>query len=376
MSLFCVHATNGLRVYNDGTAMLCCMSTEQLTDSNGNIASIKDTSIEEIRNGTKAVEIRQALEQGKQHPNCSRCWAEEAGGVVSKRQRDIKHYEDNSLKIVELNLGTTCNLKCRICGPWSSSQWNKEFLKINPSADTEDYKSWLYKLNHSYDDDSLFWEEFKRVIPTLEQIDIYGGEPFMVKKQWELLKYAADNGYTKTQTLHLNTNGTQYDPEKIEIMRSFGRVDVSFSIDGIDKQFEYQRHPAKWQEVLENINKFKKENWNLSVCITVNMYNILYLEEIINFFREMNINYYLNFLHDPSRYNVTNLRSDIKQYITEKYSSNNMWLQKAVEYMNSKETNLLEWHSFIAVTEQLDTIRNENFSQVFPELAKFIKNDL
>jgi hypothetical protein len=53
-----------------------------------------------------------------------------------------------------------------------------------------------------------------------------------------------------------------------------------------------------------------------------------------------------------------------------------MWLQKAVEYMNSKETNLLKWHSFIAVTEQLDTIRNENFSQVFPELAKFIKNDL
>jgi len=385
----CINAKNGIRAYNDGSVMLCCMSTEKLTDKDGNIASVKNTPINDIRNGKKSKEILDALARGEKHPNCERCWKEEDAGLYSKRLRDNDTFKyvpsnDTSLVLAELNLGTTCNLKCRICGPWSSSQWNKEFLQIGQwGSDKDSYKKWLHDLNHSYDDDSQFWEEFKAQLPSLKRIEMYGGEPFLVKKQWEMLKYAIDQGYSKKQSLNFNTNGTVFDMDKVNILREFKHVHISFSIDGIKDKFEYQRHPAKWDEVSDNIKRYQylanKYDWNLAVCITVNNYNVFYLQETMEYFENINMEYYLNFLHDPSRYSVVNLHQDIKDHLTYKYNrykgmpNIEMWLKKAAEYMNLKTSKEDYWDAFLNITKQLDDLRQEKFSDVFPELAEFIK---
>jgi sulfatase maturation enzyme AslB (radical SAM superfamily) len=376
----CVNITNGLRVYNDGTAMFCCLSTEKLTDKNGEIASVKDTPISEIQKGTKATEIKQSFDDGIQHANCRRCWQEEESGLESKRIRDnreFEHLEENSnIKIIELNLGTTCNLKCRICGPWSSSQWNKEFLKIGTDKiDIKSYNKWLQDLNHSYDDSSLFWQEFKKILPTVEKIDIYGGEPFLVKKQWEMLEYSVEQGYSVDQSLSFNTNGTVYDEDKINTMKQFKSVDISFSIDAIGKQFEYQRHPAKWNLVLSNLKKYQKlaqlNNWQVKICITVNNYNVFYLEEILDFFEKHNFDYYLNFLHDPKRNCITNLPEEIKKELTLSFNNNKIsaktkyWLPRVSEYMNTAPCHGPDWKMFKLITAQLDKIRNESFEEIF-----------
>lgn len=384
----CVNSLNGFRVYNDGTAMFCCMSRELLTDKNGELANIKTVPLDSIIHGKKAVEIREALQQGIRHKNCERCWNEEDAGLTSKRIRDnhefpIKDITNTDIRMIELNLGTTCNLKCRICSPWSSSQWNKEFLQIGQwTGSQEKYKKILHNLNHSYDDDSLFWEEFRNRLPTVEKIDIYGGEPFLVKKQWEMLQYSIDQGYSKNQTLHFNTNGTQFDDEKARIINGFKKAYISLSLDGIGKQFEYQRHPAKWDEVLHNLTQFKEYgdtfDWHISICITVNMYNIFYLDTIIKFFETFGVTYYLNFLHDPPRYNITNIPLKIKKKIIKRYqsislsSTSRMWINKAIEYMNLKKPGSSHWVSFLEVTDKLDTIRNEQFKDVFPEFYDLI----
>lgn len=379
-NLKCVHATNGIRVTNDGTAMLCCMSKETLTDNNGEIARVSSISLDDILHGKKAIEIRQDLDAGIQHPNCQRCWDEEAVGVASKRIRDNSNYQftDTSLKIAELNLGTACNLKCRTCSPWASSQWNKEFLLVNDHAPPKaEYDRMLYNLNHSYDDDSIFWESFKEKLSSVEQIDMYGGEPFMIKKQWELLQYSIDQGYSKNQTLHFNTNGTYFDYDKIEILKHFKQIDISVSIDGIGPQFEYQRHPAKWDILLENLTKFKecaeKYNWCLSACVTVTNHNIFSLDYILTYLEEFGVNPYANLLHDPSYYNIKNLRSDIKTELTEKFLNFEgsvkvkHWLEKVVSFMNSASTDHDQWLKFQEMVLKLDKIRNEDFKKVFPD---------
>ena len=385
--LKCVNASNGLRVFNDGTAMLCCMSKTQLTTTEGKKANVKNDTFESIRNGKKAIEIKQALDQGIRHENCQRCWDEESAGLESKRIRDNAIYSlddnDESLRIVELNLGTTCNLKCRICGPWSSSQWNKEFLLINEwKEDIASYKVWLHDFNHSYEDDSLFWEELKKNLHTIKSIDIYGGEPMLVKKQWELLQYSVDQGYSKSQKLHFNTNGTQFDWDKTFIMREFKDVSIDFSIDGIGPQFEYQRHPAKWNEVMDNINRFQtladKYRWNLVICITVNNHNVWYLREIIEYFYKK-IPTYLNFLHDPPRYNIRNLHEDLKKELCVRYENYgneeiNTMLKKATEMMNLSKSDPFQWNNFLNSIENLDSLRSENFELTFPEFFLAIQN--
>lgn len=383
----CVHASNGLRVNNDGTTMLCCMSRETLTDLDGNIARVTITPLDSILKGKKYLEIKNALASGIKHENCQRCWDEEDSGFLSKRLRDNESYQfnDDSLRIVELNLGTACNLKCRTCSPWASSQWNKEFLLVNKWHGTkEQYDKMLYNLNHSYDDDSLFWNEFKEKLSTIEHIDMYGGEPFMVKKQWELLQYSADKGFSTNQTLHFNTNGTHFDYNKVKILKNFKKVDISISIDGIGDQFEYQRHPAKWPDVRFNLEKFRQysclNNWNLTACVTVTNHNIFYLDSILSHLYNFGITPYANFLHEPLYYNIKNLRSDIKDLVTKKFNQPykndtlKYWLDTVVNYMNSEDTDIIQWNLFQEMVAKIDNIRNENFKDVFPEYYQVIAN--
>lgn len=384
----CVNVVNGLRACNDGSAMLCCMSTEKLNTVDHKIANVKIDRIDDILNGPKAIEIRTAINNEIKHPNCQRCWNEEAGGIISKRQRDNANHsyitpEDTSLRIVELNLGTTCNLKCRTCGPWASSSWNKEYKELNLwSGSDASYKVWLNDLNHSYDDDSVFWEEIRNKLPTIKEISIYGGEPFMVKKQWELLKYSVDEGFSSNQKLLLNTNGTHYNNDYIDIMKHFKKAHIGISIDGIESHFEYQRNPAKWSEVLKNLLLFQElqsEHWEISVCVTLNNQNIFYLDRTFKFFQDLDIQTHLNILHSPERFNVVNLPINIKQHLTDRFNgntelsnTNKMWLLKAVEYMNSRKPNDTLWQDFLINMKLLDQLREEKFSTTFPEFYEYI----
>lgn len=388
-STFCVNVFNGLRACNDGSAMLCCMSKEKLDIEGGTIASVKKDAFESILNGPKSTEIRNAIKNNIKHPNCQRCWDEEAGGIISKRQRDNNNHsyitpEDTSLRIVELNLGTTCNLKCRTCGPWASSSWNKEYETLKLwGGSSESYKLWLKDLNHSYDDDSAFWEEIRKHLPTIKEISMYGGEPFMVKKQWDLMKYSVESGYSTDQKILLNTNGTHYNEEYIDIMSQFKKAHIGVSIDGLEKHFEYQRHPAKWEDVLNNLLSFKKlqgDNWELSVCVTLNNQNVFYLDKTFKFFQDLNIHAHLNILHSPEWFSVTNLPLDIKQEISERFTNNTelsevnkQWVLKAVEYMNSRPPDTNQWNRFVIGMELLDRLRDETFSSTFPEFYERIK---
>ena len=138
---YCINAYKSLRYTNSGDAMLCCKSENWLDDSNGVQTNIQRQSFKEALNGKIATEIRTALDNGVRHENCKKCWEEEDAGLDSKRILDNNRARDYwgeefltdkiiEPVIVELNLGTECNLKCRICGPWSSSQWVKEHFDI------------------------------------------------------------------------------------------------------------------------------------------------------------------------------------------------------------------------------------------------------
>lgn len=383
MSLPCINATNGMRVGVDGSITLCCMSRDRLTDKHGQVvnASVHKNPIEKVVNGQKYIEIQDALNKGIRHENCVQCWAEEDAGIVSKRIRDnneVQYTNDNNIKIVELNLGSLCNLKCRICGPWSSSRWFKDYKVIMPT-DHIDYKKTILLRNDT------FLDEIKNALPTIEKIDMYGGEPFLIKQQWELLQYSIDRGYSKNQILQFNTNGTYFDATKKNILNKFKNVYVSISVDGIENQFEYQRNPAKWESVLHNINLFKQLSTEcdlvVHVCLTLNMYNMYYLDRYFKYFDDINVLSQINFLHSPSRWNVTNIPKPIKQIITEKYKEVNIseecneWIKSAVNFMNSKDDNMSSWTEFLKITEKLDEIRSEKFKDVFPEFYEVITNE-
>ena len=96
----------------------------------------------------------------------------------------LNKIDNPKIKYLDLKLGNICNLKCRICGTHSSSKWIAE----QQHYDKEDKHEETH-IRHSWPETNKeFWQQLEELLPTLEYIDFTGGEPFMIKDQFELLK--------------------------------------------------------------------------------------------------------------------------------------------------------------------------------------------
>ena len=116
-----------------GTARPCCLAEEEITDASGKKYSLRDTTLQAIYRSDYMQSLRQQFRRGEQPATCNRCWQEEAAGRDSKRihsrvrlkelyqQVDWDNDRPDQLWFIDLKLGNICNLKCRICGSWSSS---------------------------------------------------------------------------------------------------------------------------------------------------------------------------------------------------------------------------------------------------------------
>jgi len=392
---WCVNADFAMSANNDGTTKICCMI------KNKERLSLANATIQNNFNQSEFTDIRSALGNGERHAACSWCWQEEDSGRKSKRLRDNEKYINhvgkggvpfNGLAKLELNLGNTCNLKCRTCAPHSSSQWMKEEFDLNEahrySNDFKKYSIEMKKYHQTYDDDSEFWDDLLTHLPTIKQLDFYGGEPFMSNKMWKTLQIAVDLGYSKDIELHYATNGTHWPKDKVEIFKSFRHLNLNFSIDGIGKHFEFMRYPADWSEVQINMEKareFKKthHDMQLSWCSTLSLLNIYELPILLDEFYKTYANdfgIYLNLVHGPYYFNISNINPDYKQKVLERLDTipkeyDQIWesyLPGIINFMNNGTYNLLTWERFKEVVKKHDVYRNQNFADVFPEAAKII----
>jgi sulfatase maturation enzyme AslB (radical SAM superfamily) len=342
------------------------------------------------------IQLRKDIEDGVRNPGCTRCWQEEDGGKESKRTRDNEKYHNmivsggvpyKGISYLELNLGNECNLRCRTCGPHSSSQWVKEAYDIQyfKVIDKKRYSEEVKQFHKTYAEDSAFWPDFEKHLPTIRQLDFYGGEPFMSKKMWHVLRVAVEKGYAKDIELNYATNGSFW-PEEVEIFKHFRRVSVQFSIDGIGNQFEFMRYLSDWKVVTENMTRaeeFRDSNPNvfLGWCITLSALNVYQLPEIL---LEHHKNYssfgvYLNLVHFPNHFNISIMPENVKVQVLEKINSfpshyQSYWhkIPGITGFIEGGEYNETDWIALIDSIRSSDVYRNQDYAEIFPEFANII----
>jgi MoaA/NifB/PqqE/SkfB family radical SAM enzyme len=395
---WCVNAYHAMSGMNNGTTKICCMHRPE----EHNMILGKD-KISDILQKKEFRKIQKSLQKGIRHKGCRLCWEEEDAGRQSKRLRDNERYFHEieygkrepyqGLAKVELNLGNTCNISCRTCNACVSSGWMKEEFEVYERGNYNTYKDFansMKKYHMSYDDDSPFWEDIESHLPTIKQFDFYGGEPFMIKKQWKLIQKAVELGYSKDIEIHYNTNGTHW-PKEVELWQYFKQINLSFSIDGINDQFEYMRYPAKWDLVkqnIENARNLAKEYGNISVswCVTISSINVYNIPETIDYWRahySKDVGLYLNLVHGPAEYNIKNIPNTIKSAIVEKLNTVpktdvKSWgyLDAIINFINSEEYSVDAWNKFLHRTQTHDIYRNQSFDSTFLEYSKIIKEYL
>jgi MoaA/NifB/PqqE/SkfB family radical SAM enzyme len=392
---FCVLPWVSLETSPIGTVRPCCLADHEIVDNAGEKFNLATASFLDIQNSDHMMTLRQEFLEGKQPKTCRKCWHEERAGRTSKRMHTLnrlKHMLPDQewtvharpLMFLDLKLGNICNLKCRICGSWSSSTFaTEELANLPPTEDRKTSHHYQMLREGAWPRENLkFWSEIDQVLDQIRYIEFTGGEPFMIQEHFDMLQGIVDKGIAHQVEIHYNTNGTQWPEGAEQIWRHFKTVEIAFSIDDVGERFEYQRSNAVWSEVCNNIEKFRqlrKQNKNiqLQVCTTVNVFNVYYLEQVAKWIEQQTFNFvYWNVMHDAYYFSIATLPETAKVAITDRLSSalvspkTKKEFDQILEFMN--KGNSLDGFILRMRVADLDRKRSQNLALVEPELAQLI----
>lgn len=369
-----------LEIDVNGSASPCCLYKGTIEDY-----KVYNTDLSTIQNSKYMDSLRDQFRKNERPAGCQNCWAEEDAGKTSKRmnsiykmKKSLQTWTPNSkpaLKFIDFKLGNVCNLKCRICGSWSSSKWAQEEIDYNELNTTakKNLKEGGWPKQYP-----KFFDDVKDCLSETEYFEFSGGEPFMIKNHFKILEYCVEKGYAKNIDIHYNTNGTQLPDQAIfDLWSHFKRVEIAFSIDDIGPQFEYQRHPAKWREVSQNLIKFKErqtDNMEFQICTTVNIFNIFSLAKIALWVAQFQPRFfYVNTCFEPDIFNIQTLPRQVKDIVNSRYHMLKNF-QPTLRYMNLLDRDSEEIRNFRKHRiQQTDKYRKENFGDIFPLLNKVLQ---
>lgn len=402
----------------DGKVMPCCYYSHEYAHGLGNW---NDKKIVDIFHGDKWNKLRKDFLDGKKPAACTRCWKEEDSGIDSMRKifnkryaafpdhTNLAHYDkykdivehsnvdgsvkDIKLATIDIIFNSLCNFKCRSCGPGLSTSWAVEVMKsglpIQASLLTNS------KIPHMTAD----LIDMVNMCDQYTEVHFSGGEPMMQEEHYEFLKLLIDMGKTKTK-IRYNTNLSTYklkDYNAFELLSHFDNVFIIGSIDAIGLQGEYIRKGFDWQVAQDWIKTSKEQAPNANYGVSA-VYSLFNCEAAIELHRHMcesdlftnnngtKFNFNLNVLHAPHWMKTTVLPDVTKKRVGEKVAMHLDYLDKtqvknhdyyhyvdvwknAMVYMNSAdESHILD--RFLRETIKLDTLRNESFKDLFPELYK------
>lgn len=346
----------------------CCLRTD----------AIKLVYPYKVWDNQELINLRKHNKQNKWHPSCSACQIPESAGITSYRKGmldtfGIKHNLNGPIKL-DLNFDLSCNLACRTCGPELSTYWQKH-LKENHIAINQP------KAVSRVDELLNILKELD--LSNLEMVSLAGGESLLGTAYWQVAEYLINtvpNADTKL-TLQFQTNGTQkIDKKYYDLIERCHLVKFTFSLDGIDERFGYLRWPANWHQVTENMFYLRDQlpvNVMFQIEETISIFNLFYLNELEIWAKE---NFSVNRLGFNEQGKNGNLIHHGRHLAHGIYSLANLTQQyvdaiKKTKYANLIDTswqeNPMEIKKMIDEIKKFDTIRKQDFTKTFPEVADF-----
>ena len=380
-----------------GTVRPCCMAQDEIVDENGKKYDLNETTLEQAYRSVYMQKLRQEFRSGQKPNTCSRCWDEEAAGRDSKRihsqvrlkelykEVDWANDTPDQLWFVDLKLGNICNLKCRICGSWSSSKWaEEEMAYLEPGRNKKEHIAYTWLKQGAWPrKTTTFWDNLKALLPNIKYFEFTGGEPWLIEEHWDLLKHAVDTGDSKHIDIHYNTNATvdPFSADKSLLWDNFGRVDIAFSIDNVGSRFEYERYGADWikaNRIIDETNFAKvvdTPNITTQLCFTINIQNVYYLDELLDWADTKGFgSIYFNMLHSPNHMSIQYMTPAAKELVLNKLKTT-FWTRRSYQQEIDRVINFIELGQgsdgaeFLRQMKRTDAYRKQDFRDTHYEIA-------
>lgn len=354
-----------LEITNNGDISPCCLTRDMV------LGNILDTTLEDAFQDNKLHDFRNRFLAGEKPKECDYCWRLEDNKLSSIRTLNIKRLKEKfvttyvnnpTITSVDIKFGNACNFKCRICNPGASSLFAREQHKHNNIALVE---------HNKWEESQTFFDQIEALLPQLENIDMFGGEPFLIKRFQKVLQLAVDKGYSKNIRLHYNSNGSIWPKEFVHLWPEFREVDVLFSIDNIGKRFELERG-GSWKEVEQNILNLKNlniHNLKINLMPSIGAMNIYYIDELYNWAKTHDFDLQVSHVRSEQGLDLSDLTESAQNLIINKYKKH-PWKEMRNLVQTLESTPPSDGKLFCKTIQWFDSVRKENFAETHPEIAQ------
>jgi hypothetical protein len=379
-------------------------------------------------------DVRLTMLEGKIPNSCSKCFAEEQKGVVSKRLWETYTWMNDGIDLEELvhqtaddgtipdrltyldlRLGHTCNLKCVMCSPHDSSRWvqdHEKLLKKTTIPIITEQMSWdSSTFNNTWYENPDFWDQIYQQIPNLKQVYFAGGEPLMIKEHKKFLEEIIRQGYADKILIRYNSNALLLDDEILELWKCFSKIKFAVSLDATDQRNWYIRYPSEWATIVENLHKLDNtpDNIQVSIATAIQLLNIKHLPDFARWkiqqnFKKVNLGlvpgdvqmgggiFNMHLLYIPTFLSIRCLPPEDKVEVRRKFADLANWLhenyrqdedywkinpygwrrwQAVLDFMDA-EDHTDQLPAFKEYINNLDEIRGTDFKSIFPELSHLV----
>lgn len=406
-SAYCPLAWSHFHVATNGDVRPCCIG-----DSKIPLGNINNQTYDEIWNGDKMKKFRLDMLADKKSPMCTECYKKEATGEWSQRVDAIKKFQKTSSEWVleteedgtsttskpiywDIRFNNICNMRCRMCGHFSSSKWFKDAKELEKRhgdrshlQGDQDQKAILYGV----EDGAALLDRLEEYIPFVEEIYFAGGEPLQMEEHYRILKML-DKHERYDLRIRYSTNllSLKYKNEDlVQLWKKFQWIECVASVDASGARGEILRKDTDWQQILDNAHRIQREAPNVwfRIAPTVQILSIYTLPDLHKeFLREGLIranDVFYNILTSPQHHNIQNLPQNMKDEIVEIWHDYKNWLLES--YPNERKHDVLMtiehvighmlavkgdpdlMYKLVERTQQLDDLRGEDTPSTFPEL--------
>ena len=399
---FCMLPWMHLHAFPDGRAYPCCFAFDKL-----HVGNVNEQSMEEVFNGDKMKQMRLNMLANKKSRECVKCYDQEDSGFFSLRLSSNKHFGHNInmtentkpdgtadfiIKYWDIRFSNLCNMACRSCGTWFSSNWYEDHKKLTGSPPNH---AKIMKAGRSGND---IWDQLLKQFDHVEQFYFAGGEPIIMEEHLRILK-ELDRRKMYHVRLIYNTNFSKSrfkGTDIFELWNKFDSVSIGASLDAEGPRAELMRKGTVWDDIVANrkrmlevcpqVDFYISSTVGLSNCLHVLDFHKSWVEQ--GFIKPQDFNF--NLLQYPLWQRMDLLPQEEKDRVTEKYKEHIEWLksqdhltraskgfESALDWMNKKDMSK-HMPTFVNETRKYDKIRDENFTDVFPEwkelFEKYEKN--
>jgi radical SAM protein with 4Fe4S-binding SPASM domain len=388
---FCMLPWMHLHAFPDGRAYPCCFAFDKL-----HVGNVNEQSMEEVFNGDKMKQMRLNMLANKKSRECVKCYDQEQSGFFSLRLSSNKHFGHNIsmtentkpdgtadfiIKYWDIRFSNLCNMACRSCGTWFSSNWYEDHKKLTGAPPNH---AKIMKAGRNSND---IWEQLLKQFDHVEQFYFAGGEPIIMEEHLRILK-ELDRRKMYHVRLIYNTNFSKSHfkgTDIFELWNKFDSVSIGASLDAEGPRAELMRKGTVWEETVANRKRMLEvcPQVDFYISATVGLSNCLHILDFHKSWVKQGLikpqDFNFNLLQYPLWQRMDLLPQEEKDIVTAKYQEHIAWLksqdhltraskgyESALDWMNKKD---LSHHlpTFINETRKYDKIRDENFTDVFPE---------